>query len=77
MPNRERLSQLAIGVAHDLNNILTVILSYARLIREDLGGTHASCPDLNEIEKAGQRGMALTRWLASFRRTQGLDLNGA
>jgi two-component system cell cycle sensor histidine kinase/response regulator CckA len=66
----EAVGQLAGGVAHDFNNILATILSYAELATEDLGGAHPSAPDLQQISVAAKRAAALTRQLLAFSRQQ-------
>lgn len=66
----EAIGSLAGGVAHDFNNLLTVILGYAELclLRHRKGSrTHA---DLREIQRAAERGAALTRQLLAFSRRQ-------
>ncbi len=64
----EALGQLAGGVAHDFNNILSIIDGYARIARK----TVADVPDaLNYLERIGQavqRGSALTNQLLTFGR---------
>jgi two-component system, cell cycle sensor histidine kinase and response regulator CckA len=66
----EAVGQLAGGVAHDFNNILATILSYAELATEDLGTAHPSTPDLLQIGVAAKRAAALTRQLLAFSRQQ-------
>ncbi|MFO0582515.1 MAG: PAS domain S-box protein [Anaeromyxobacter sp.] len=65
----ESIGRLAGGVAHDFNNVLTVILSSANVMREDLAerGT-VSSDDVKEIEDAGNRARELTRHLLAFAR---------
>ncbi|MFT3912859.1 MAG: PAS domain S-box protein [Anaeromyxobacteraceae bacterium] len=65
----ESIGRLAGGVAHDFNNVLTVILSSASVMREDLAerGT-VSSDDVKEIEDAGNRARELTRHLLAFAR---------
>ncbi|HEY8966271.1 MAG TPA: ATP-binding protein [Candidatus Methylacidiphilales bacterium] len=76
----QAIGQLAGGVAHDFNNILTAILGYADLIleqpKDDEVPAHAV-----EIRKASERAADLTRQLLAFSRKQTLqprvfDLNG-
>jgi two-component system, cell cycle sensor histidine kinase and response regulator CckA len=66
----EAIGHLAAGIAHDLNNLLTVILGHTGIqlakpqLEPDL---HAS---LNEVQDAGQRAASLTRQLLVFSRKQ-------
>ncbi len=62
----ESVGQLAGGIAHDFNNLLVVILNYAGFVREELAEDDARAADLREIEKAAERGAALTRQLLLF-----------
>ncbi|MGH9369748.1 MAG: response regulator [Thermoanaerobaculia bacterium] len=76
----EAIGTLAGGVAHDFNNILTTILGYADLVREQLQTDHPLHEDVQEIQKAAERASALTRQLLAFSRKQMLtpvvlDLN--
>jgi signal transduction histidine kinase len=79
----EAVGNLAGGVAHDFNNILTAIGGYTELLR-----THVRSEDelaatfLSELEKAVDRASALTRQLLTFSRRQtiepaAIDLNDA
>jgi PAS domain S-box-containing protein len=66
----ESIGRLAGGVAHDFNNMLTVILGFA-----ELGRAKASSPDivrshLDEIAKAAQRSKQITEQLLGFSRQQ-------
>jgi len=64
----ESIGQLAGGVAHDFNNILTVILGYGEVILNSLSNDNAMRRDVEEILKAGQRAADLTRQLLIFSR---------
>ena len=63
----ESLGRLAGAIAHDFNNVLTVISGYGDLLRSTLEpGTQRE--DANEIVKAASRGQGLTQQLLSFSR---------
>jgi signal transduction histidine kinase/CheY-like chemotaxis protein len=64
----EALGRLAGGVAHDLNNLLTIILGNAELARSDSGVVDDEA--LVEIQGAAERAAALTRRLLAFGRRQ-------
>ncbi|MFO0547845.1 MAG: PAS domain-containing protein [Polyangiaceae bacterium] len=66
----EALAALAGGLAHDLNNILSIILSYSELAVTGLTSPQATLADLQEIHAAGERGAELTRQLLAFGRKQ-------
>jgi len=77
----EAVGQLAGGVAHDFNNILTAIVGYTDLLAAELGANEQQHEDLEEIRKAARRAAALTRQLLAFSRKQVLepriiDVNG-
>jgi len=75
------VGRLAGGVAHDFNNILTVIMGYSELGAHRLGAGHGVSKHLSEIKFAAERAASLTRQLLAFSRQQVLyprilDLNG-
>ena len=69
----EAVGQLAGGVAHDFNNYLTVINSYARFARDALQNNDPVGTDLEQILAAGQRAAELTGQLLAFSRRQLLE----
>jgi two-component system, cell cycle sensor histidine kinase and response regulator CckA len=76
----ESIGRLAGGVAHDSNNMLSVILGHVELIKDQLPSDSPLQADLNEVQNAAQRSADLTRQLLAFARKQTvapkiLDLN--
>ncbi len=69
----EAVGRLAGGVAHDFNNMLSVILSYAELMAAGLGKNDQRLADLHEIRDAGRRAADLTKQLLLFSRQQVLE----
>jgi two-component system cell cycle sensor histidine kinase/response regulator CckA len=66
----EVVGQLAGGVAHDFNNILSVIIGYNDLIEQELGSDHPIQKYSEEIRLASQRATGLTQQLLIFSRKQ-------
>lgn len=64
----EALGQLAGGVAHDFNNILSIIDGYARIAKKTIKGECEALNYLDHIMQAVQRGSALTSQLLTFGR---------
>ena len=76
----ESVGQLAAGVAHDFNNILTVIQGYSECLLVRCKGQEGTAGPLNQVVAAAKRAAALTRQLLLFSRKQVmqpkvLDLN--
>ena len=70
----DSIGQLAGGVAHDFNNILTAILGFSEILLDDTPAGSDSRLDLEAIQKAAQHGASLSRQLLAFSRRQMLDL---
>ena len=76
----EAVGQLTGGVAHDFNNILTVIIGMTELLSEDLADNAQLKPIIDAIDEAASRGAQLTQRMLAFARKQplqarALDLN--
>jgi len=65
----EAVGQLAGGVAHDFNNILTAIIGFGEELREEVSSI-AGQEYLNEVLSAADRAKELTRQLLAFSRRQ-------
>ncbi|MDX9754739.1 MAG: PAS domain S-box protein [bacterium] len=64
----EAIGRVAGGIAHDFNNILSVITGYSQHILRTLSETSPLFSKIHEINKAAERGAALTRQLLAFSR---------
>ncbi len=76
----EAIGHLAGGVAHDFNNMLTVIIGYAELALRKVDPSQPLYSDLREIIQAAKHSTDITRQLLAFARKQAiapvlLDLN--
>lgn len=69
----EALGRLAGGVAHDFNNMLSVMTGYADLLEEQLPQAGTARADLEEIKRSAARATELTRQLLAFGRRQMLQ----
>lgn len=70
----ESLGQLAGGAAHDLNNLLTPILSYVELVQKEVAHDSKASRFLLHVQEAAQRAAGLTRQLLALSRKQVLDV---
>ena len=66
----ESVGKLAGGVAHDYNNMLSVIQGYAELALDKVDSSDPAHDDLQEILKAANRAAEITRQLLAFARKQ-------
>lgn len=70
----ESVGQLAGGVAHDLNNMLTPVLAYAQLAQRKMAKDAPEREYLDHVISAADRAAALTRQLLAFGRKQVLEV---
>jgi PAS domain S-box-containing protein len=66
----EAIGQMAGGLAHDFNNILTVILASTEMVQAGLAPADSLRDDVEEVRKAAVAGAGLTRQLLMFSRPQ-------
>ena len=76
----EALGRLAGGLAHEFNNLLTMVLGYAELLQPVVAAEEAPRDYVGKISSAAKRAASLTRQLLAFGRRQVLlprvlDLN--
>ncbi len=78
----ESIGRLAGGVAHDFNNMLSVVLGYTELSLGELEPSSPLYANLREVQKAAEKSADLTRQLLTFARKRTvapkvIDLNEA
>ncbi len=66
----EALGRLSGGVAHDLNNILTVVLGHYELLSKELEAGAEARESLEQIRIAAERAAGMARQLLAFGRRQ-------
>ena len=69
----EAVGQLTGGVAHDFNNILTVIIGMTEILSQELAGNQRLAPIVQPIDEAASRGAQLTQRMLAFARKQPLQ----
>lgn len=65
----EAIGNLAGGVAHDFNNILTAITGYAEIAKSDLDRDHPAVESINQLLLASNRAVELVKQILTFSRT--------
>jgi signal transduction histidine kinase len=76
----EAIGRLAGGVAHDFNNLLTIIRGNSDILLDRVDLDHKQRKNIDQIQKAAERAVGMTRQLLAFSRMQVLlprilDLN--
>ena len=69
----DAVGQLAGGVVHDFNNLLSVINGHCEILGERLSADPVARRDLEKIHTAGRKAAGLTRQLLAFSRRQEMD----
>ncbi len=70
----ESVGRLAGGVAHEFNNLLTIINGHAALVLKQIDYSSQERDGIEEIRKAGERAASLTRQLLVISRGQPVKL---
>src|SRR4030095_9505058 len=70
----EAVGCLATGIAHEFNNLLTVIQGHAGLLRNGSGDGRFRADSVERITQASLEAASLTRRLLTFSRKQPLQL---
>jgi len=66
----EAVGQLAGGVAHEVNNMMTVVLGFGEFAMRRLPESHPARAEMQEVVRAGERAAAITQQLLAFSRRQ-------
>jgi signal transduction histidine kinase len=74
MQKLEALGRLAGGVAHDFNNLLTAIIGFGKLALDQLPADMPARADLEEVLRAAERAVGVTRQLLALGRRQMLQV---
>ena len=69
----EEIGRLAGGMAHHLNNLMTVVTGYCELLLSRIPAADSLRPDIEKVRRAGERAADLTRGLLAFSRHQVLQ----
>jgi len=73
MQKMESVGRLAGGVAHDFNNMLSVIIGNAQMMMEAIPENDPKQGDLREIMTAAEKSIQITRQLLAFARRQNVS----
>ena len=66
----QSVGRLAGGIAHEVNNLMTVVLGFGNFALEQLEPGHAARGEVEQMIRAGERAATITRQLLAFTRQQ-------
>jgi PAS domain S-box-containing protein len=66
----DAIGRLAGGMAHHLNNLMTVVTGYCELLLTRISAADPLRPDIEKVYQAGERATDLTREMLAFSRRQ-------
>ena len=66
----QSVGRLAGGIAHEVNNLMTVVLGFGNFALDQLDPGHAARGEIEQMIRAGERAAAITRQLLAFTRQQ-------
>jgi len=66
----EEIGRLTGGMAHHLNNLMTVVTGYCELLLARIPAADSLRPEIEKVRQAGERAADLTRELLAFSRRQ-------
>jgi PAS domain S-box-containing protein len=69
----DEIGRLAGGMAHHLNNLMTVVTGYCELLLTRIPAADPLRPDIEKVYRAGERAADLTREMLAFSRRQVLQ----
>lgn len=69
----EAVGRLAGGVAHDFNNLISVINGYCEMLASEVADQPQALREVTEIHNAGRKAATLTRQLLAFGRRQPMN----
>jgi len=67
------IGRLAAGIAHEINNPMTVISANAQILREEIASTHPYYGSVELIDRASERASRIVRNLLDFSRAEDFE----
>ncbi|HYC33337.1 MAG TPA: CHASE3 domain-containing protein [Gemmatimonadales bacterium] len=69
----QAVGQLAGGVAHEINNLMTTVLGFAEFALRGVGSEHPAASDLRQVLAGGRRAADVAQQLLAFSRRQAAE----